>query len=255
MDEVNNAITRAKHADEECKRVLESEPIDLYNTLHRDLYFNEILEGLHRIGSFSRLQQKAFYYLESNNIILATKQVTKLSKKLLEEQEFLNELGVYDHVKAEIEEVKNVVTKNIEESIIQYLFFTDRFSLKTHVSKLYSLYYKDFEAATQENERSIPNDFAFMTRSTLLDQYFTYVIDEYTTNRIDQVTTTMELIENYERERKTNLIISGGLEKLMANTSTHVSSQNVSRLVLLLHCYSSIGEISQLNKVMLEYRI
>jgi hypothetical protein len=253
MEEVNSAITRAKHADEECKRVLEGEPVDLYNELYRDLYFNEMLEGLHKIGSFSRLQQKAFYYLESNNILLATKQVAKLNKRLLEEQEFLNELGICDSIKAQIEEVKNVMAKNIEESIIQYLFLTDQSSLQTRVSKLYSLYYKDFEAATQENERSIPNDFAFMIHSVLLDQYFTYVIDEYTTNRADQVTATLELIGKYEKERKTNLVISGGVEKLMTNTSTHVSSQNVSRLVLLLYCYSNIGVSKQLNEVMFEY--
>lgn len=248
---MNGAIRKAKNSDEESKKVIQAHPLDIYNGLCREIYFTEMLEGVHRLEVFSRLIQKAKYHLGSENIVLATKQIAKLAKKLLEEQSFLREVNAFDFINNQVEEAKSKVSSSIEQSVIQFLFVDNEATLKHRVEKLYNLYKKDFEGEVQENfdRRSIPSDFAIMIRSTLLGRYLEFITGEYTVGRLKQVDSTLELIGKYEAERTTNLIIAGGMEKLMVNTSASLSSQNISHLALMLYCYSSINELKQLNNV------
>jgi hypothetical protein len=210
-----------------------------------------MLEGVHRLEVFSRLIQKAKYHLGNDNIILATKQIAKLSKKLLEEQNFLREVNSFDFINNQVEETKLKISSSIEESVIQFLFIDNEAILKHRVEKLYNLYKKDFEGDVQENfdRRSISSDFAIMIKSTLLNRYLEFITGEYTMNRLKQVDCTLELIAKYEIERTSNLIISGGMEKLMVNTNANLNAQNISHLVLLVYCYSSINSLKQLNEV------
>ena len=254
MDQVNETISRARNADEECKRILQADSSDLTKGLYRDLYFTEMLEGIQRLEVFTHLSQKSNYYLDNNNVLMASKQISKMCKKLHEEENFLKELDAYEYIKAQVEEARSNVTTSIEESIIQFLFFANETSLRHRIEKLYNLYLTDFETVTQENrhQRDIPNDFAFIIKSDLLKQYFNYVTNEYAISRITQVKITLELIASYEKEHKSNLIISGGMEKLMLNTSLYADTQNVSHLILLMYCYSNISDFKILNE--LNYR-
>jgi len=251
MDEVNDAIMKAKNSDEENRKIIQVQPLDIYNGLYRDVYFTEMLEGVHRLEIFTRLIQKAKYHLSNDNIILATKQIAKLSKKLLEEQNFLREVNSFDFINNQVEETKLKISNSIEKNVTQFLFVDNEAILKHRVEKLYNLYKKDFEGEVQENfdKRSIPTDFAIMIKSTLLNRYLEFITGEYTTSRLQQIDSTLELIFKYEAERKSNLIISGGMEKLMINTNANLSTQNISHLVLLIYCYLSINTLKQLNEV------
>jgi len=208
-----------------------------------------MLEGTQRLQNFSRLLQKANYHLSNDNIIMATKGIAKLTKKITEESDFLKDLNVYDYINTQIEDFKYKITTNIEKQIMQFLFLSNESSMKLRVEKLFDLYRKDFEKSVEENQRSIASDFGVMVKSTLFEKYLDFITGEYTINRLRQVDATLDLIEKYEKERKNNLIVSGGMEKLMLNTNDHLNSQNISHFVLLLYCYSQLDSFAHFNEV------
>ncbi|MDR3548332.1 MAG: hypothetical protein P4M11_08740 [Candidatus Pacebacteria bacterium] len=251
MDEVSLAIRRIKATNEECKRAAQEQSAEVHTTLYRDLYFNEMLDGIQRLEAFSRLVQKVNYNMSCDNIVLATKQIAKLSKKVLAEEDFLHQLNVFDYINTQVEDCKTKLSTTIEGHILQFLFLANETSLRQRVEKLYGLYKKDFEMyiEAQANQRELSGDFGYMVKSTLLEKYLEYIYNDYSTSRMRQVDATLELLEKYEKERKTNIIVSSGLEKLMLNTESHLAVQNISHLVLLMYCYASLNSMTQLNEV------